>query len=260
MTRVESFGFRPEVLPSKEGLTVAFGGIEIVGKAGTGKTSTARILADLYGIPKERIVLTGQFFRQITGGSSGFMERHLSVDEQLDEMQRQLILGASPQNPFILEGRLAGVIAREEYDKNPSLRVPSFLFVAPAETRMRRLLGRTLEERDKEIGKLQTKAETAPSPEIVAELFERITALKLQDINLKTVKQNERDREVGDLEQWRQLHPQLEGVDLFNPANRDTKGRKIYDFVINTGRLSKAEVAVEVHRILLEEGYVGKAA
>lgn len=268
MTKVESVIDRgPEASPPKERFAVDFSSFEIVGKAGTGKTSAARMLAELYGIPKDRIIFTGQLFRQITGGSSGFMQRPLSVDERIDNMQRDYILTASPANPVIIEGRLAGVIAREEHDRHPELRAPSFLFVAPTEIRMRRLLERTLEERDKEIERLQEEQEEVESaltsnasPEIVVQLYERITALKMQDINLKTVKQNEGDREIGDLGQWRQLHPQLEGVDLFNPANRDANGRKIYDFVISTGRLSKLEVALEVHRILFENGYVYRKA
>ena len=64
----------------------------------------------------------------------------------------------------------------------------------------------------------------------------------------------ERRREMKDLARWRKIHRQLRGVDPFNPANRDSNGRKIYDYVIPTGTMTVDEVAEHINGLLFSKG------
>ena len=257
MTQQEQGPRNGESLVSREILVPLFGGITISGRSGTGKTVAMELLAQKYGIKTERKRKTGEIIREITQArrtSRGFMERSEEVDERVDSEQKQIIESASVDNPFILEGRLAGFLAAE----NPN--VVKVLFVAKSEIRMRRIFKRALEDRDEEIGHLQKDLEAAygknADPSVISYFLETLSAVQEEEITLETVKKKEQERERGDLVRWRKTHPALSEVDPFNPANRDSNGRHIYNFVVNTNQLSAEQVVNQINKALIEEGFL----
>ncbi len=264
MKEIES-NYKPseEGLKSKERLVVRFSGITISGRSGTGKTVSAEDLADLYSIPHERNIKTGQLMRKITGSgqiSTGFMERDMEIDKKLDKMQREIILNSSPKNPFVLEGRLAGLIASEEKLKNPNLNVVSILFVAPSEIRIKRIFKRHVEDSKEKILILEADLNNAllsmASPEHISSILTDLNEEKKKaGMTLNDVGAQEKEREEKDLARWRKLYPRLGGIDPFNPANMDKQGKPIYDLIVNT-KAPVNQVINEIHQKLKLEHFV----
>lgn len=266
-----------ESLHTKEILIPKFGGITISGRSGTGKTVTAERLAELYSIPKERNIKTGQLVREITDSgqeSQGFIKRAEYVDKEMDRMQRDIIRNSSPENPLLLEGRLAGVIANEERRKNPELIVVSILFVAQSEVRLKRILKRHKEDGLEKIQGLEIELDNTlkshASADLVSSILDAINGEKSKGISIKTVRAQEREREEKDLARWRKHHPQLEGIDPFNPAYvvkepgikkkgaKERGEREFYDFIINTGELSVEATVKQINSFLINNKLVEK--
>ena len=175
--------------------------ILISGPSRTGKTSAANILAERYGIPNIKV---GEKFRERTGiDTSSFVERDPAIDREMDNRQLEWIRSASPDSPFILEGRLAAFLASQERANRP-LPVVTVLFWAPWEVRMERQLRKV--RRDHPDWKV-TLAELAAG---------------------------EREREARDMAIWRSVHPRLDAENLFDPDLTDQDGRPVYDLVVDT--------------------------
>lgn len=248
-----------EIVQTKEVLVPKFGGITISGRSGTGKTATMEFLASLYSIKPERIKKTGEIMRKITHSgktSRGFMQRDEEIDEKIDTEQKAIIDSADSNNPFMLEGRLAGFLAEQNQN------VVKVLFVAPSEIRMKRILKRALEDKREEIEKLEKERELALSsiadPAVIEYLSQRLIDEKTETVNLKSVKEKEKEREREDLKRWRKKHPKLRGIDPFNPANKDKEGNHIYTIVVNTGKLSVEQVVNQLNETLIGKGLVDK--
>ncbi len=225
---------------SKQEWEIRFSAITISGRSGTGKTVVAQILADKYGIRPHRVIKTGQLFRQIIREQTGediidYSERDIAIDAQLDTMQTNALHNASQQNPIMLEGRLAGVIESERkeevyrsYEQAKQTGVPleyrfpvvRLLFTAPADVCYKRIQNRYPEK------------------------------------TLRAVKEMTRSRDEKDLEQWRKLHLQLEGINPFDPKNHDKEEKPMYDLVVPTGRKTAKGVADYIHDWLVENEYV----
>lgn len=199
--------------------------ILISGPSRTGKTTTAELLAARYGIDKVKI---GEKFRELTGiDTSKFVDRPEELDRQIDEMQSELIRGATTQAPFILEARLAAFLASKERQLKPDLPIVTVLFWAPEHVRMERQLRKV--RRD-----------------------DPNTRMTLEDLRDK-----EREREAGDLKLWRAVHPDLDNKNVFDPALTDDRGKPVYDFVVDT-RLGMPDTCADaVHRYLLKIGAFG---
>lgn len=215
-----------ELPPSKEQLELAVAAITLSGPSGTGKTSAAKILEQrIFETTETNIVFikAGELFREKIKQISGqemlaYAERDFEADKWIDDIQADRIRGASLQNPLLLEGRLAGVIAREQKNKMPDLSVVSILFTARPSTRYLRIL----------------KREKADHLNLTFKDIRRLTT----------------EREKGDLARWREMHPQLKGVNPFSPAN--------YDLAVDTGQLTPEGVADFIINWFVENGYLIK--
>jgi len=219
---------------SKERLQLTVAAITLSGPSGTGKTSAAKILEQrIFEITETRIVFikAGELFREKIKETSGqemltYAQRDSIVDNWIDEIQAQEIRNSSLQHPLLLEGRLAGIIAREQKSQIPDLTVLSVLFTAHPSTRYLRILRR--------------EREGHPN-------------LTFEDIRQFTTQ-----REQGDLTRWRELHPQLRLVNPFSPRAKDVFGNPIYDLVVNTSQLTVKGVADFVINHMVENGYLRK--
>jgi cytidylate kinase len=195
--------------------------ILISGPSRTGKTTAANILAERYGIPNKKI---GEEFRKRTGiDTSKFVTRPKELDKELDETQSDMIRTASPDAPFILEARLAAYLASIERATR-QLPIVTVLFWAPEAERMERQLRKVLRENPK------SKA------------------------TLDELRDGERDREAHDLELWKEVHPELDDKNVFDPGLTDQRGRPVYDLVIDTRIGMPAACADEVHDYLVKIG------
>ena len=246
---------------TKEILIPRFGVITISGRSGTGKTAVAEALAQMYSIPPERNIKTGQLFRNISQSGQeiqGFYEREEFIDHEMDKRQRELIQASSPDSPLMLEGRLAGFIASQEKLSNPRLEneVISLLFTAPARVRMKRILKRYLNDKHLEI---EQALLNMASPEEIEKMYGGLREQK-RTMTTEWITNMERRRERKDLARWRKVHKQLTGIDPFSPNNRDNKGNRIYNFVISTGTKTVDEVVETINEILIANGLVTVAS
>ena len=82
--------------------------ITIGGPAGSGTSTTSRILSELTGIP---VISAGDIFRQMAAENgmdilsfSKFAEGNIEIDQEIDKRQAQM---ASEANDLIVEGRIS---------------------------------------------------------------------------------------------------------------------------------------------------------
>lgn len=150
--------------------------LTISGESGTGKTTLAEIIAQIYKIPDGNNIKIGQIIRNITQKfqEESAIERPLSVDELVDNAQREIMQKASIENPLVLESRLAGVIASAEKANSPQLSIVSILLTASPDVTVERIKSRRSELSEEEIIR------------------------------------KEKERAQNDLETWKKLHENLD--------------------------------------------------
>lgn len=211
----------------------------IYGKPGTGQSAIAEELArrsriNLYRAGKEnRDRVREETGEEIIGHHPVSPEENISLDQEI----RREILDANDNDKVIVDAKLSNIIAREiEEDalKNAE-ESPEFigiLFVAKADVRYSRIREREIKKRMKKTKHSRSQIE------------------KLPEFLLKTIKNATLERERGNQTEWELHHPQIVGIDIFNPANKDNNGRKIFDFYVNTTKLSIVEAADLVETIL----------
>ncbi len=222
----------PELPKNPEKYAIYFGGLTISGRSGTGKTKLAEDLQRELNVP--HFYKTGELFRQIIEEQLGeevigYQERNLNLDRELDTKQRQLLKNASAANPLILEGRLAGFITNQlrneaEMDQNEKPNIVTILLTAKSEERYRRIL----------------KRQRLQDPSLTFHKIQKLT----------------REREKTDRVQWEKLHPELEGIDIFNPANKLANGEPMYDLIVNTNHQTTRKVLQEVLTELKKRGLI----
>jgi cytidylate kinase len=196
--------------------------ILISGPSRTGKTTAANILAERYGIPNIKI---GELFRLETGiDTSKWVDRKREVDERMDAFQAQKIRTATRDEPFILEARLAAFLASKERATQRDLPIVTVLFWAPERERMERQLRKVRRE--------------DPS----------------STVTLEELLAGEREREAHDMKLWREVHPELDDHNVFDPELTDPWGRAVYDLVIDTRMGMPDACADAVHEYLAEIG------
>ena len=173
---------------SKERWDVNVAAITISGTTATGKTTISVVLGEIYKIPEDRNIKVGQIIREIQGKKEeeGYIERPIDLDREVDGLQKEILTHeASLEKPFIIEGRLAGVIAEEEKSKNPNLSIVSILLTASNETIKKRV-----RERNPQLSDIQIH-------DLVA------------------------DRSMRDMKRWVELHPQLRNSGPYDPNRYD---------------------------------------
>jgi hypothetical protein len=75
-------------------------------------------------------------------------------------------------------------------------------------------------------------------------------------VTLAELLAGERQREAGDLELWRSVHPELNGKNVFDPGLAGPDGRPVYDLVVDT-RMGRPDVCAEhVHGWLEQIGAI----
>lgn len=223
-----------EGVESKEKLQLAVAVITLSGPSGTGKTSAAKILEQrIFETTKTNIVFikAGELFREKVKQISGqemltYAQRDFEVDKWIDDIQAQQIRKASLQHPLLLEGRLAGIIAREQKNKISNLSVVSILFTANPSTRYLRILRREREDHP--------------------------------NLTFKDIKRLTTEREQGDLARWREMHPQLKGFNPFNKTGKDNVGNPIYDLIVDTNQLTVKGVSDLIINWLVENDHLRK--
>jgi len=195
--------------------------ILISGPSRTGKTTAANTLAERYGI---RNVKIGEIFREMTNiDTAKFVDRPEELDREMDEKQATMIRTASPEDPFILEARLAAFLASIER-RQRDLPVVTVLFWAPERVRMERQLKKVLRD----------------DPQATVTLEELLAG--------------ERQREAGDRELWKRVHPELDDRNVFDPAFADESGRPVYDLIVDSRMGMPDTCADYVHDWLVERG------
>ncbi len=214
-----------EVAPNPEAKKYNFNVavILIAGHPGTGKSRVAELLSQDLGIKSVKL---GNHFRKRavrrTGtGVTGYKERGLEEDRRMDNLQRRIIGMANPNNPFILESKLGGLLVhqmREEARQNnlPPPSVVTILFKADPDVRYKRVAGR----------------EGITKKEAIA-----------QTIN----------RQTGDLAQWTKVHPAL--IQIGDPLDPDKAGF-MYDYVIDVNQPTAPQVEESLRNILLKDNYI----
>src|SRR5262245_31553496 len=146
----------------------------------------------------------GEEFRKRTGiDTSKFVDRPEALDREMDAFQSRMIRDATPQEPFILEARLAAYLASIERATRP-LPIVTVLFWAPEHVRMERQLRKVRRDDPR-------------------------TTLTLEDL-----RDGEREREARDLALWKAVHPDLDDKNVFDPDLTDDAGKPVYDLVLDT--------------------------
>lgn len=201
--------------------------ITLSGHPGTGKTVVGKELAERYGMEYIKI---GEIFRDLMREQQGvevvdFVTRPEIIDEWLDEYQRILMRDAIvDKRKIVLEGRLSGLIAREEMDKANNEGAP--------------------------ISSIQNLLFTADPNERARRITNRYPGMTAEEALIKT-----RSREHLDLKNWRQFHPILDHVtDLYDPTET-YEGRPLFaDYIVDTTTLSVEDVIETVHHLLIRGG------
>lgn len=208
---------------------INFDVLTVSGSSGTGKTTVTGEIARRLDI--DTVVFVGQNFRNKMHGESeqpiiGYAERDIEVDARLDACQVDLIRNARRSKPLIIEGRLAGVIAKEEKSKHK---------MKGGEEEFSLTASLLLWSND--------------------ERFTRIA--RREKLDYGTVKQLTLERERKDRERWSKLHPQLKESDPFNPKII-FDGFSVYDVVVDTSNMNVDDVIQKSLEGLEEKGFIGK--
>ncbi|MBU2632582.1 AAA family ATPase [Patescibacteria group bacterium] len=225
------FDFR-ELLESGERLKSNAGIIIICGEAGTGKTTLSKNLAPFIVRSSDGLIQTGQIVRK-TRKEYPNMDP-LEIDKIVDVEQGEIIRKANPEDPVILEGRLAGMLASQEKTENPFTPAFSIILTASEKVRFDRMITRYFEENPNELESLSVS---------------QIAKAKQQKRN--TIMEEERQRAKDDFKRWTELYPTILTGNPFNPHYKDCRGKRIYDLSVNVNTLQPEEtLATVINRML----------
>jgi cytidylate kinase len=191
----------------------------IFGRIGVGQSNLGENVASCLG--GVALYDGGRKIRTATGNTSGtteFMPRDISVDNDIDEAQKILIRQASPDKPVVIVAKLGGYNALRLTLETPSIKVVRVLVTCSRDEAMRRVRKRKLREINETREKLDTQLSlgeisTDEYAEKINELF-----IKQADAYPERILHETQEREKRDLKQWAKAYPELTRIDVFNPA------------------------------------------
>lgn len=187
-----------ELTPAKEKFRLIKRGFSVSGPIGTGKTAFARFVGKSLGIP-DKVRYTGEEFKRLnTSDDRGYIIRPEEMDRRVDAEQVKIMLAATLENPAIIDGDIAGVIANFY---SPDF--PTVLLTAPTDWRIRRVQRREIEE-----GKPRR--------------------------TLRAITKAAKSRARGDIERWKKVHPELDLDHPFASGLVNRNGERVYTIQIST--------------------------
>lgn len=156
-----------------------------------------------------------------------FVERPVEEDRLIDELQLKLFESANPRSPILLESKLGGFLTyklKEQYAAEGKTPPPicTILFYGEEEELKRRVWKR---ERKKHPG------------------------LTREECDAKTERRQQLDEK-----QWGNAHPEYPELQVIDPLNPENRG--MYDMALNTTYLKPAQVAEQIHSLLLQHGCI----
>jgi len=253
--------------------------IVVVGRPGSGQSSTAKALGEELGIP---VYDTGQRFRELQREQViDYSKRPEELDRELDEWQANLLRNATRENPIILTGKLAGFIAdqvlKEETPEETANKggIATVSTTCPRDVREQRIyirekqkaveaLDRARQEAKEAQEKLEALRRSIKGSKLLTQERNRVldksnkilqAEERLKNITPASVRQNTRNRQIQDRKQWTAVHPELD-FDPFDPYAKNKGGRKIYRHLVSSAKMERREVALEIIDQSLNEGQI----
>lgn len=227
-----------------------------VGQSNLGENLAKLLNAHLYDGGKKIRAATGN-----TPGTTEFMPRDVSVDEDIDAAQIRLIKAASPDRPVVIVAKLGGYNAAKLMQEDSNIKVVRILVTCDRKEAALRALRRKFKEiyRDFHTLTLQAGAGEIDSEEYAQKLEELHEIEK--NTTLEKIIQDAQNRERGDSQHWGKMYPALAGVDIYNPAALvDINGKKepLFDIRISTTRKRPGQSVEELKEKLIAGGFAQK--
>ena len=225
----------------KERPAPLFDVINICGKAGSGTSTLVKGLQERFqkeGYDVE-VIIKGKILRDESIQTSGqdftdYYRRETSKDVDIDTTTANTLMNSGNKGKIIImDSRLGGWISKKLFDAGSQIyaRHTSILLTARASTRYQRVYTRKVEE-------ARQRGETLPQ-------------------YLSVVRETRR-RDEKDMGQFVKTYPELEGIDILSPRNRDEKGEPIYHKTINTTTMEKSEIIDLAEAIVKARGLVSQ--
>lgn len=252
----------PEFAPQEEATLHLIGGtraIVIYGRIGVGQSNLGKNVASCLG--GVAIYDGGRRIRAATGNTPGtteFMPRDVSVDNNIDENQKRLIREASSDRPVVIVAKLGGYNALKLMLEDPSIKVVRVLVTCGRDEAMKRVKRRKHGEIAENRIQLDMRLDLGEidSDEYAVQLAELF--IRQQDANSLRILHETQERERWDSENWAKIYPEIAGIDVFNPGAFvyiNGKKERLYDLTISTTRRSPRGSADFLADKLVENGF-----
>lgn len=255
----------PELAPKQEATLRLINGtraIIIYGRIGVGQSNLGESVAKCLG----GVTLKdgGREIRAATGNTPGttkFMPRDVSVDNDIDKTQKELIRQASSDRPVVIVAKLGGYNALMLMLEDPSIKVVRVLVTCSRDEAMKRVRRRKLDEITNDHKKLdmQLGLGKVDSDEYAIKLAELY--IRQADADPERILDETQERERKDFEQWAMAYPEIAGIDVFDPGayvliNGDkNRKQRLYDIRVSTTKRSKKQSASFLADKLVEKGF-----
>ena len=210
----------------------------------------------------------GRKLRKETGNTPGtteFMPRDASLDQDIDATQVELIKSASFEKPLVIVAKLGGYNAARLMQEDPSVKVVRVLVTCDRKEAAKRALHRAQKEVQEEFGRISQQAKMGEISE--DELTDALIELnrKKEALTLDKIIEDAQKRERGDSKHWGEIYPELKGVDVYDPAalvkvgGRGGKKQPLFDIRVSTTRKTETQSVTDLIQKLVNGGYAEKA-